>query len=218
MTNEEIKNKIEELANDYGFSIDEVEFSDDERYAILVNDDGVDLMIDLDGLNQDNLEDKFMASFKDALEEFDPAEQAEELGYIDSTDDYDRITNLQDTSDEFQRLANSMATNFHYTSFQDSQMEELEWLNHLAISDGYDYNNLALMKRYAQDAYAVANCGKLYESLKEAAKDPNDINLAPVNFFRNIESGKGFELVTEYQKKPEDTINEAIKFLNLETK
>lgn len=67
MTTEEIKNKIKEVANDYGFPIDKLDFSDDERYAILVNNDGVDLIINLDELNQD----KFIASLKNALKGFD---------------------------------------------------------------------------------------------------------------------------------------------------
>lgn len=76
MTTEEIKNKIEKVASNYGFPIDELEFSDDERYAILINNDGIDLIINLDGLNKDNIEDKFIASLKNALKGFDPVEQA----------------------------------------------------------------------------------------------------------------------------------------------
>lgn len=76
MNTEKIKNKIEKVASDYGFSIDKLEFSDDERYAILVNDDGIDLIIDLDGLDQDSIEDKFIVSLKNALKGFDPVEQA----------------------------------------------------------------------------------------------------------------------------------------------
>ena len=76
MTTEEIKNKIEKVASDYGFPIDKLEFSDDKRYAILINNDGVDLIINLDELNQDNIEDKFIASLKNALKGFDSTEQA----------------------------------------------------------------------------------------------------------------------------------------------
>lgn len=76
MTTEEIKNKIEEVASDYGFPINKLEFSDDEKYAILVSDDGIDLIIDLDGLDQDSIEDKFIVSLKNALKGFDPVEQA----------------------------------------------------------------------------------------------------------------------------------------------
>lgn len=76
MTTEEIKNKIEEVASDYGFPIDKLEFSDDERYAILINNDGVDLIINLDELNQDNIEDKFIASLTNALKGFNSTEQA----------------------------------------------------------------------------------------------------------------------------------------------
>lgn len=76
MTTEEIKNKIEEVASDYGFPINKLEFSDDEKYAILVSDDGIDLIINLDGLDQDSIEDKFIVSLKNALKGFDPVEQA----------------------------------------------------------------------------------------------------------------------------------------------
>ena len=78
MNTEEIKNKIEEVASDYGFPIDKLKFSDDERYAILVNDDGIDLIINLDGLDQNNIKDKFIASLKNALKGFDPVEQADQ--------------------------------------------------------------------------------------------------------------------------------------------
>ena len=76
MNTEEIKNKIEKVASDYGFPIDKLKFSDDERYAILVNDDGIDLIINLDGLDQNNIKDKFIDSLKNALKGFDPVEQA----------------------------------------------------------------------------------------------------------------------------------------------
>lgn len=76
MNTEEIKNKIEEVASDYGFPINKLKFSDDERYAILVNDDGIDLIINLDGLDQNNIKDKFIDSLKNALKGFDPVEQA----------------------------------------------------------------------------------------------------------------------------------------------
>lgn len=76
MTTEEIKNKIEEVASDYGFPIDKLEFSDDKRCAILINNDGVDLIINLDELTQDNIEDKFIASLKNALKGFDSTEHA----------------------------------------------------------------------------------------------------------------------------------------------
>lgn len=217
MTKQEI---AEQFCEDHGIDIIESEITDSHIYLTLSYND-TDFYVDTDyDADSDNFEKILAKETYQALDDYDPEDILFDFGFSDNQ--LTLIKQFQQSADDLHDLKedlNNELHNVHYTSFEDSLTEVLRSRAQLLISDGY--KNLKLMQSYARDINIIAQSEPLYnalEKLLDQTESNANVFLYPTNFFDFITSGRNQNIISDFKKNPNSTLNRIIKENNLKRK
>lgn len=217
MTKQEI---AEQFCEDHGIDIIESEITDSHIYLILSYND-TDFYVDIDyDADSDNFEKILAKETYQALDDYDPEDILFDFGFSDNQ--LTLIKQFQQSTDDLHDLKedlNNELHGVHYTSFEDTLTEVLRSRAQLLISDGY--KNLKLMQSYAHDINIIAQSEPLYNALEKilAQTDSNtNVFLYPNNFFDFITSGRNQNIISDFKKNPNSTLNRIIKENSLKRK
>lgn len=225
MTNKQIQNLIENILEDYDLEFDDIDFDYHQVEVDLnINDQPISFTIDNKDLaNPNQNRAMILHALANALNDYDTVDELNQLGISETT--IDQVENQQDTAAEAERtywmIKQELKGQPDYTSFQEAQLNELNNLANSAIQEGYLTHNLAMAKNYIHTADVIAQSEPLYNALQQIV-DPtkNNANVffyAP-NFFNFISSGRGEQLLKQFQTQPKQVVEQIIKENYLETK
>lgn len=225
MTNQQTQNLIENILEDYDLELNEIAFDHDQVEVDLnINDQPISFTIDNKDLtNPNQSRSTILHALANALDDYDIVDELDQLGI--SEEIIDQVENQQDAAAEAERtywmIKQELKDQPDYTNFQEAQLNELNNLANSAIQEGYLTHNLAMAKNYIHTADVIAQSEPLYNALQQIV-DPtkNNANVffyAP-NFFNFISSGRGEQLLNQFQTQPKQVVEQIIKENYLETK